>query len=122
MNIQTIRERAYATPLCSPAYPMGPYRFLQREYFIISYRTDPELLRAVVPEPLETTDPVVHYEFIRMPDSTGFGDYTESGIFWDSTNITGIETTGFCPEPDTVSFSTTALSPRVKRLWSTAAS
>ena len=79
MNIQTIRERAYATPLCSPAYPMGPYRFLQREYFIISYRTDPELLRAVVPEPLETTDPVVHYEFIRMPDSTGFGDYTESG-------------------------------------------
>jgi acetoacetate decarboxylase len=22
---------------------------------------------------------VVNYEFIRMPDSTGFGDYTESG-------------------------------------------
>ncbi|GJG93784.1 acetoacetate decarboxylase [Cupriavidus pauculus] len=79
MDIQTIRERAYATPLCSPAYPMGPYRFLQREYFVISYRTDPELLRAVVPEPLEVADPVVHYEFIRMPDSTGFGDYTESG-------------------------------------------
>lgn len=79
MNIQTIRERAYATPFCSPAYPMGPYRFLQREYFIVSYRTDPDLLRAVVPEPLEMTDPVVHYEFIRMPDSTGFGNYTESG-------------------------------------------
>lgn len=79
MDVQTIRERAYATPLCSPAYPMGPYRFLQREYFVISYRTDPDLLRAVVPEPLEVTDPVVHYEFIRMPDSTGFGDYTESG-------------------------------------------
>ena len=25
------------------------------------------------------TEPVVNYEFIRMPDSTGFGDYTESG-------------------------------------------
>src|SRR6478752_7356144 len=25
------------------------------------------------------TEPVVKYEFIRMPDSTGFGDYTESG-------------------------------------------
>ena len=34
---------------------------------------------AVVPEPLEIVDPLVKYEFIRMPDSTGFGDYTESG-------------------------------------------
>jgi len=32
-----------------------------------------------VPEPLEPAQPVVKYEFIRMPDSTGFGDYTESG-------------------------------------------
>ena len=32
-----------------------------------------------MPEPLELTEPVVNYEFIRMPDSTGFGDYTESG-------------------------------------------
>jgi len=23
--------------------------------------------------------PLVKFEFIRMPDSTGFGDYTESG-------------------------------------------
>src|SRR3546814_9424402 len=29
--------------------------------------------------PLEITEPVVNYELIRMPDSTGFGDYTESG-------------------------------------------
>lgn len=35
-------------------------------------------LRALVPGPLEITDPIVKYEFIRMPDSTGFGDYTES--------------------------------------------
>jgi acetoacetate decarboxylase len=32
-----------------------------------------------VPEPLEVLKPLVKYEFIRMPDSTGFGDYTESG-------------------------------------------
>lgn len=79
MDIKTIREQAFAMPLTNPAYPMGPYRFIHREFFIISYRTDPELLRAVVPEPLEITDAVVNYEFIRMPDSTGFGDYTESG-------------------------------------------
>ena len=38
-----------------------------------------EALRRVVPAPLEIAEPVVKYEFIRMPDSTGFGDYTESG-------------------------------------------
>jgi acetoacetate decarboxylase len=33
----------------------------------------------VVPEPLEVVGDTVAYEFIRMPDSTGFGDYTETG-------------------------------------------
>jgi acetoacetate decarboxylase len=74
-----VRERAFAMPLTSPAYPKGPYRFVNREFFIITYRTDPEKLRAVVPEPLEVDAPLVKYEFIRMPDSTGFGDYTETG-------------------------------------------
>jgi acetoacetate decarboxylase len=79
MNIADVRSTAFAMPLTSPSYPRGPYRFINREYLIISYRTDPDALRAVVPAPLEFTDPVVKYEFIRMPDSTGFGDYTESG-------------------------------------------
>ena len=79
MDINSVRERAFAMPLTSPAYPMGPYRFVNREFFIISYRTDPDRLRAVVPEPLQVTSPIVNYEFIRMPDSTGFGNYTESG-------------------------------------------
>jgi acetoacetate decarboxylase len=79
MDINSVRERAFAMPLTNPAYPMGPYRFVNREFFIISYRTDPDRLRAVVPEPLQIASPIVNYEFIRMPDSTGFGDYTESG-------------------------------------------
>ena len=74
-----VRERAFAMPLTSPAYPPGPYRFVNREFLIITYRTDPAKLRAVVPEPLELEGDVVKYEFIRMPDSTGFGDYTETG-------------------------------------------
>ena len=28
---------------------------------------------------MEVIEPVVKYEFIRMPNSTGFGDYTETG-------------------------------------------
>lgn len=79
MNRETVRAAAFAMPLTNPAYPPGPYRFINREYFIVQYRTDPEALRRLVPEPLVLTEPVVNYEFIRMPDSTGFGDYTESG-------------------------------------------
>jgi acetoacetate decarboxylase len=74
-----VRQRAFAMPLTSPAYPIGPYRFFHREYLIITYRTDPEKLNAVVPAPLKLDEPLVKFEFIRMPDSTGFGDYTESG-------------------------------------------
>jgi acetoacetate decarboxylase len=79
MKIDDVRKRAFAMPLTSPAFPPGPYRFVNREFFIVTYRTDPDALRAVVPEPLEITEPIVKYEFIRMPDSTGFGDYTETG-------------------------------------------
>jgi acetoacetate decarboxylase len=79
MDRTTLRKSAFAMPPTSPAYPPGPYRFVDREYFIIRYRTDPEALQRVVPERLELVEPVVNYEFIRMPDSTGFGDYTESG-------------------------------------------
>ena len=79
MNAQEVRERAFAMPLTQPAYPPGPYRFVNREYLTITYRTDADKLRAVVPEPLEIDTPLVKFEFIRMPDSTGFGDYTEAG-------------------------------------------
>ena len=79
MTENEVRERAFAMPLTSPAFPPGPYRFVNREFFIITYRTDPAALAAVIPAPLQMTDPIVKFEFIRMPDSTGFGDYTESG-------------------------------------------
>ena len=79
MKIADVKANAFAMPLTSPAFPPGPYRFVHREYLIITYETDPDALRAVVPEPLQVAEPHVKYEFIRMPDSTGFGDYTESG-------------------------------------------
>lgn len=79
MKLADVTKTAFAMPLTNPSYPRGPYKFVNREYMIITYRTDMDALRAVVPEPLEISEPLVKYEFIRMPDSTGFGDYTESG-------------------------------------------
>ena len=79
MKIADVRARAFAMPLNNPSYPPGPYRFNDREYFVIEYLTDPDALRAVVPGPLEISDPLVKFEFIRLPDTTGFGDFTECG-------------------------------------------
>src|SRR5438445_4125652 len=79
MKLAEVRRSAFAMPLNDPAYPPGPYKFSNREFVVITYRTDLDRLREVVPEPLEVAGDTVAYEFIRMPDSTGFGDYTETG-------------------------------------------
>jgi acetoacetate decarboxylase len=79
MNRNEIEKEAFAMPYTSPAYPRGPYRFINREFLVIKYETDLDKLQKIVPEPLTVVEPYVNFEFIRMPDSTGFGDYTESG-------------------------------------------
>jgi len=79
MKLADVRAKAFAMPLNDPAYPRGPYKFYNREFVVITYRTDIDALREVVPEPLEVASDTVAYEFVRMPDSTGFGDYTETG-------------------------------------------
>jgi len=79
MQKKDVIKNAFAMPIACPAYPRGPYRFINREFFVITYETDMDKLRDIVPEPLEVTAPIIKFEFIRMPDSTGFGDYTESG-------------------------------------------
>ncbi|MEO6032541.1 MAG: acetoacetate decarboxylase [Burkholderiaceae bacterium] len=79
MKVDQVCKQAWAMPLTSPSYPRGPYRFVNREFLVVTYRTDPAALAALVPEPLQPAGDTVRFEFIRMPDSTGFGDYTESG-------------------------------------------
>ena len=44
MREKEVLRRAFAMPLTNPSYPTGPYRFVNREYLIITYRTDPEKL------------------------------------------------------------------------------
>jgi len=38
MKLDDVRKRAFAMPLTSPAFPPGPYHFVNREYLIIAYR------------------------------------------------------------------------------------
>lgn len=79
MKIEEIRK-TFAMPSGMPSYPRGPYRFLSREYFVVTFKTDLAALERLVPEPLEIPEALAKFEVIRMPDSQGFGSYTESGI------------------------------------------
>jgi len=53
VKLADVRKNAFAMPLNDPSYPKGPYKFYNREFVVITYRTDPERLRSIVPEPLE---------------------------------------------------------------------
>lgn len=71
---------APSMPAASVSYPKGPFLFRQREYLIVTYETDPAAICAVLPEPLEPAPGnLAFYEWMKMPDSSGFGDYEESG-------------------------------------------
>ena len=44
MDRLTLQATAFAMPRTSPAFPPGPYRFIDREYFIIRYRTKGQVI------------------------------------------------------------------------------
>lgn len=71
--------KQFTTPLGAPAFPEARYFFHHREYLNVIYRTDRDALLRVVPEPLEIDEPLVRFEVMRMPDTTGLGFYAESG-------------------------------------------
>ena len=71
---------ASAMPLASPSYPKGPYRFIDREYLLIHYESDPDAIRAMLPEPLAPDGNHAVFEWMKMPDSSGFGSFQECGI------------------------------------------
>ena len=82
VSIQMKKEdvlKQYTTPTGAPAFVPGPHRFTSREYLNITYRTDRDALAKQVPEPLEVDEPLVRFEVMNMPDTTGYGSYVECG-------------------------------------------
>jgi acetoacetate decarboxylase len=75
MKMNDVKALA-SMPLQSPTYPRGPYRFFNRKYLVVNYRTDPALIRAALPEPLEPEDDVVAVQWLDLPDGEGFGAYS----------------------------------------------
>lgn len=71
--------KLYSTPVNAPAFVQGPHLFKSREYLNITYRTNRDRLEKLVPEPLELDEPLVRFEVMKMPDTTGYGAYVECG-------------------------------------------
>ena len=80
MKEADVCKNAFAMPLTSPAYPIGPLSFRQSRISRSSPPIAPiqKSCARSFPSPCRSMQPIVKYEFIRMPDSTGFGDYTET--------------------------------------------
>ena len=98
MDADEVR-RQLTTPLGAPDYPPGgPYRFTDREYLNIAYRTDLEALRRIVPEPLVVVEPLVRFEVMRMPDVTGLPQEARSHqrFTWIPRPLSGRWTTARC--------------------------
>ncbi|WP_310475574.1 acetoacetate decarboxylase, partial [Sandarakinorhabdus sp.] len=75
MNKQDVLKLS-SMPLQSPTYPTGPYKFFNRQYMIIQYRTDAAMIRKLLPEPLMPDGDVVSVQWLDLPDGEGFGAYS----------------------------------------------
>ncbi|HEX2338496.1 MAG TPA: acetoacetate decarboxylase family protein [Hyphomicrobiaceae bacterium] len=50
-------------PLTSPSFARAPYRYSNREYLVVTYRTSRAPLAEAVPEPLTFDEPLVRCQF-----------------------------------------------------------
>jgi acetoacetate decarboxylase len=76
LSAEKVRKQAYCMPLAAPSYGRIPLQILDRESLAVSYRTDLDKARSLVPEPLEVEDPVVTLTFLYMV-IPGIGSYHE---------------------------------------------
>ena len=66
-------DGAWSTPLDAPLYPRYPIAFRDIELLTLQYRTDPDAIRRLVPEPLQPTGDTVLLHVARMGDVPGLG-------------------------------------------------
>jgi acetoacetate decarboxylase len=67
-------------PLQSPTYARGPYRFVNRQYMVITYDSAPEAIAEALPEPLVADGARVSVQWLDLPDGEGFGAYSATAL------------------------------------------
>ena len=69
-----------ATPYGAPLVPHFPLRMRNTEILTVFYRSDPEAIERMLPEPLTALGDLVLVHVYRMHDAEWFGIYGESAI------------------------------------------
>jgi acetoacetate decarboxylase len=80
MAAQDEVTHAYSTPIDNPLVPRLPITFRNVEIITVVYRTRPDSIRAVLPEPLEPVSDYAVVHVYRMNDAEWFGRYHESAV------------------------------------------
>ena len=78
MNVDP--ERAFSTPADAPLVPDFPFEFRDVAILTALYRTDPEAISPLLPEPLEPAGDIVVIQIYEMNDTDWFGAYNESAV------------------------------------------
>ena len=86
----------FSTPLDAPMIPRFPFAFRDTEILTLTYRTDPQAIRAILPEPLVATGDMVMIHFYRMPDTDWLGPYHEVNVMVGA-ELPGVEAGSYSP-------------------------
>lgn len=75
-----IIKGGFSTPLDAPMVPPFPIEFRDIAICTLIYRTDPQAIRALLPEPLVSTGDTAMIHFYQMNDTNWLGPYTEANV------------------------------------------
>ncbi len=75
-----IIKPGFSTPLDAPMVPPFPFTFRNAEILTLTYRTHPDAIRALLPEPLVSTGDTVMIHVYRMNDTDWLGPYHEVNV------------------------------------------
>jgi acetoacetate decarboxylase len=75
-----ILKGGFSTPLDAPMIPPFPFSFRNAQIFTLTWRTDMDAIRRLLPEPLIPTGDTVMAHFYRMNDTDWLGPYTEVNV------------------------------------------
>ncbi len=91
-----IVKSGFSTPLDAPMVPPFPFTFRDAEILTLTYRTDPEAIRALLPEPLVSTGDRVMIHVYKMNDTDWLGPYHEVNVMVGAT-LPGKATGAYSP-------------------------
>ena len=75
-----ILKPGFSTPLDAPMIPGFPFTFHSCNILTLVYRTDPQAISALLPEPLIATGDAVMIHLYQMNDTEWLGPYAEANV------------------------------------------